>query len=108
MKSIRVLLLAILVATAGGSSAASLTAKSATPQISDDIAPSALAQIDALLQEKESRTAVQRKMDSQLIYALKMTRGQPIAIGVRTLAIDLLSQPDRRVSVDVSADVGTS
>ena len=36
-------------------------------QAGEDISPEALAQIDALIREKESRTAVQQKIDSQLI-----------------------------------------
>jgi hypothetical protein len=107
VKSIRFLLLAALVVGVGGSSSSRLTANPAPQQI-DDIAPSALAQIDALLDEKESRTPAQRKMDSQLLYAVKMTRGQPIALGVRALATDLPYQSDRRVSIDVSADVNAA
>src|SRR5215510_859912 len=46
------------------------------------ISPSALRQIEALMEEKESRTPAQKKIDSQLIYRLKQKRGQRIAPGV--------------------------
>src|SRR5215470_5944236 len=57
----------------------------ATAQQSDNISPEALAQIESLLKEKESRVGAQLKMDSQLIYELKMRRNAMIADGVRTL-----------------------
>src|SRR5262245_38193973 len=53
------------------------------------ISPEALAQIQALILEKESRTGAQQKMDSQLIYELRMRRGEMIAAGVQTLETDL-------------------
>ena len=43
--------------------------------------PVALAQIDALIAEKDSRDAAQQKIDSQLLYAQRMDAGQPIADG---------------------------
>ena len=80
-------------------------AQAARQQPVADISPEALAQIDALIQEKESRTSVQRKIDSQLIYAIKMGRGEPIASGVQTLATDLAYVTDGRLVLDVKADV---
>ena len=59
-----------------------LSGATAAPQ-DDGISPEALAQIDALIREKESRSPTQRKMDSQLIYELKMDRGQENANGLR-------------------------
>ena len=46
---------------------------------------SAAMQIEELLAEKESRTSAQRKLDSQLIYALKAKRGQRISAHVEAL-----------------------
>ena len=46
-----------------------------------DISPEALAQIDALLQEKESRSSTEQKIDSQLLYELRMQAGRPVAAG---------------------------
>jgi hypothetical protein len=73
-----------------------------------DIAPSALAQIDALLQEKDNRTPAQRKIDSQLIYGIRIGRGEPVAAGVQTLAVDLardIESDASRIVVDVTANV---
>src|SRR6185503_9465660 len=55
----------------------------------DSISPSALAQIEALMREKESRTGVALKIDSQLLYALRMQRGVAIAQGVSALETDV-------------------
>src|SRR5215510_1039122 len=51
----------------------------AAAQQGDGISADALKQIEALILEKESRTVTQKKMDSQLIYALKMWRREMIA-----------------------------
>lgn len=53
------------------------------------LSPQAAAQIQALLAEKASRTAAQKKIDSQLVYAAKMAAGQAIAQGVATLEVDI-------------------
>ncbi len=70
--------------------------------------PSAMAQVSALLQEKEARSASQQKLDSQLWYALQASRG---------LALDGLDEvyasaqaavaPDAtgQISVDITARV---
>src|SRR4051812_14318464 len=75
-----VLLAAVAVAASGAIFSGSLRKADAAPQEAD-VSPEALAQIDALIAEKESRTPRERKMDSQLIYELKMDRGQSIAEG---------------------------
>src|SRR5580765_2081291 len=58
-------------------------------QLAADISPEALAQIDALLAEKEGRTAAQTKIDSQLIYEWKMEAGQPVASDIWAVETDL-------------------
>src|SRR5688572_6275922 len=75
----------------------------ATAQL-NDISPEALAQIEALIREKESRTGVELKMDSQLIYELKMWRGDAIAQGVRTLVTDLPYNDQRKVTLDLKVN----
>jgi hypothetical protein len=70
-----------------------------------DIAPEALAQIEALIAEKESRSGPQQKLDSQLIYELKMRAGTPLAVGVQTLETDVPYAPDGHPVVDVKARV---
>src|SRR5436190_19267883 len=44
-------------------------------------------QIRALLDEKDSRTPAQQKLDSQLLYAARMRRGQDAAPGVPQLNV---------------------
>jgi hypothetical protein len=79
---------------------------SAAPQDNqNDISPEALAQIEALILEKESRTPTEKKMDSQLIYELKMDRGEAIANGVRTLETDLPITSSGKTVVDITANV---
>ena len=53
------------------------------------IADTAMRQIEALMAEKESRTPAQQRIDSQLLYAIKMDRQEPIAPGVETLEVDV-------------------
>ncbi len=72
-----------------------------------DIEPQAAAQIEALLREKESRSPVERKIDSQLLYALKMSRGQLFAAGVAMAAPDLPHDAGNRVILDVRGEVTT-
>jgi hypothetical protein len=70
-----------------------------------DISPEALAQIEALLREKESRSSLQQKIDSQLIYELKMQAGQPIASGIDALETDIPYADDGHAIVDVKARI---
>jgi subtilisin-like proprotein convertase family protein len=51
----------------------------------EELSPQAVAQMRALLAEKEARTPAQRKIGSALLYQMKMSRGEAIAAGVRTL-----------------------
>jgi Subtilase family/Carboxypeptidase regulatory-like domain len=62
-------------------------------------------QIKALDDEKESRTPAQQKIDSQLLYAGKMFRGQSIAEGIPTLEVDVGMKDDGMVIVDITAIV---
>src|SRR5439155_20126334 len=69
------------------------------------ISQNARAEIDALLQEKASWTPTQRKLESQLIHALKKNRGQPFAARASRLRMDLAVRADGRVLVDITANV---
>ena len=69
------------------------------------LSQSALDQISALLNEKASWTAAQRKMDSQLVHALKNNQGLAFAPGAPNLEMDVRKQPDGRVLVDMKARV---
>jgi hypothetical protein len=72
---------------------------------SQEISAAVFQQIQALEDEKESRTPAQRKIDSQLLYAMKMQRAQPIASGVNSLQVNVAASEQGRVVVDISASV---
>jgi hypothetical protein len=72
----------------------------------EDFSPEVLRQMQALLDEKESRTPAQQKIDSQLLYALKEDRGEPVAAGVQTLAVNVGESEQGSVVVDISGTVG--
>ena len=61
------------------------------------LSPSAMRQIQDLMQEKDNRTPAQKKLDSHLHYAVKMMRGQPISVSVSALP---------RVMNNLSIDTG--
>ncbi|MCP9494034.1 MAG: CSLREA domain-containing protein [Pyrinomonadaceae bacterium MAG19_C2-C3] len=64
-----------------------------------------LDQIAAMQQEKRSRTPEQDKLDSQLLQAVKMARGEQIADGVPTLLTDVKVDDAGRTVVDITAHV---
>ncbi len=74
-------------------------------QQDEQMSPNAAAQIDALIREKESRTGVNLKIDSQLIYHLRMSRGQRIAEDVIALETGVRVESDNRIILDVTATV---
>src|SRR5690348_13517497 len=59
----------------------------------------------SLGQEKEDRTAEQKKIDSQLLYAIYQLRGEAQAKGTPTEPIPLERDAKGRVLVDVRAVV---
>jgi Calx-beta domain/Subtilase family/Domain of unknown function (DUF4214) len=79
------------------------TAQMTEQQATRKVGPEALLQISALLDEKESRTPVQQKIDSQLLYAMKMRKGESIASGVQSLSVDLGVDDAGKVTVDITA-----
>ncbi len=66
---------------------------------------SAARQIQSLLDEKEQRTPAQQKIDSQLLYTIKMRRGETIAQGLPSLETDVAYDDDGRTVVDIRARV---
>ena len=46
------------------------------------VTPATMQQIQLLLNEKNSRTPTQRKIDSRLLQALRENRGEKMALGV--------------------------
>jgi citrate lyase gamma subunit len=57
------------------------------------------------MQEKATRSAGRKKMDSRLIYGIKMHRGEQIAEGVDKLEIKLPKNEQGEVVIDISASV---
>ncbi|HTK37513.1 MAG TPA: hypothetical protein VL325_03380, partial [Pyrinomonadaceae bacterium] len=70
-------------------------------QISDQ----AMQQIAALNQEKESRTPPQRKIDSRLLYTMRMARNEPVASGIAQMDTGLAADSKGLIAVDISANV---
>ena len=62
-------------------------------------------QINSLIQEKESRSQVQRKIDSQLLYAAKQNRGEKLTNDVTTLEVNVDADEKGFVPVDIQANV---
>src|SRR4030095_11551966 len=62
-------------------------------------------QIEALIREKESRSATQQKIDSRLLYLIKMSRGEAIADDVPTLDTGLKGAEQGFIEGHISANV---
>ena len=109
-----VILGATLVVALGAMSSGSRVAARGAQQLSSQqpdangIAPEGLAQIEALLREKETRSPAERKIDSQLLYARRMQQGLPVAPGVQRLEVQLPYAPDGHLILDVKANVNTN
>jgi hypothetical protein len=76
-------------------------------QNASSLDPAAAQQIQELLQEKESRTAVQQKLGSQLVYALKAFANQALTPSIQSLpsATESLDIRAEGVLVDMRASV---
>src|SRR6266567_4153753 len=70
-----------------------------------DISPETLQQIAALEAEKTSRTASEQKIDSQLLQAIRESRGQQMATGVQLDRANVKADDAGRVEVDISTAV---
>ena len=102
MTGVRVLGVVCLVAAGMVSSGSGVgAAQPPGDQFADPISAEALAQIEALIAEKDSRTPAQQKIDSQLLYEQKMESGQPIANGIWAVETDLPYAADGHLVVDV-------
>jgi subtilisin-like proprotein convertase family protein len=106
-----VLILGVVLAAALGAAGSRLAANPQSPSNQEPsgngIAPEGMAQIEALLREKETRSPAELKIDSQLLYASRMQQGLPVAPGVQTIEVDLPLAADGHVIVDVKANVTT-
>src|SRR3954468_3460627 len=76
-----------------------------SPAGGEQLSAGARSQIEALVREKAARSKGRRKMDSQLVYGIKMQRREPIAEGVNTLTIRMPRSADGSAIVDITADV---
>ena len=85
------------------SSNARLSAVGGQQAEDNGIQPSARAQIEALIREKETRSPAEQKIDSQLLYARRMQLGLPVAPGVQTIEVDIPYADDGHAIVDVKA-----
>lgn len=79
----------------------SLPAQSAPPPRLSD---AALAQIGALLREKSSRGSAERRIDSQLLYAIRAAEGRTPAPGVAALALEVEIDAGGRALVELRVD----
>jgi hypothetical protein len=62
-------------------------------------------QINALNQEKSSRTPAQRKIDSNVLYTLRMMDGMPAAPGAQYLETGVELDVNNNIAVDIVANV---
>ncbi|HEX6625862.1 MAG TPA: hypothetical protein VF064_19250 [Pyrinomonadaceae bacterium] len=84
--------------------AAAQTTPPAPPQSQDQkVSPEAARQIADLAREKRARTAAQKKIDTQLLYALKQKRGE--RRGVPSEPVDIKLDAHGRALVDITARV---
>ncbi len=90
----------------GGGSSVSFAQRSrnSAPPASG-ISEQAARQISSLAAEKRSRTPNQRKIDSRLLYQMKMERGEQIASGVSSIDTGLAVDSDGFIAVDITAQV---
>lgn len=81
------------------------TPNAGAPQFGSQISDHAMQQIAALDQEKESRTPLQRKIDSRLLYTMRMARNEPVANGIAQMDTGLAADAKGLIAVDISANV---
>src|SRR5262245_28807603 len=108
MKAVRIVVFVSIVAL-GMMSRGSGTVAAQQPagQLAAGIAPEALAQIEAFIAEKDARTTVQQKIDSQLLYERRMESGQALGGGLWVVETELPYAADGHVVVDVHARAGS-
>lgn len=85
-----------------------LLAVGVVPALAQDQIPAAgVAQIQALLRDKATRTPAQQKLDSQIIYNAKIASGQGLPAGLSPTFTPsaLETSSDGLIHVDIQADV---
>jgi len=98
--------LAVVSAAAPLAAAAQTTPPAPPPSQDQKVSPEAARQIADIAREKRARTAAQKKIDSQLLYALKQKRGE--TRGVPAGPVDIKLDPQGRTLVDITARVTAS
>ena len=83
------------------------TSQSTGPSV-NGISPFAAQQMNALQKEKISRTPAQQKIDSNLLYTIRMLAGQPAAPGVSYLYTGVDLDANNNIVVDMVANVTDS
>src|SRR4029077_21146585 len=73
--------------------------------LSNGISVNAARQMLALQEEKASRTPAQQKVDSNVLYTIRMMAGKPVAPGVPSLYTGVELDADNRIVVDIVANV---
>jgi uncharacterized repeat protein (TIGR01451 family) len=81
---------------------ASAARQATTP---DAVNSAATQQMQLLLQEKSSRTPAQQKIDSNILYTIRMMSGQPAAPGFQSLYTGVDLDDTNRIVVDIVANV---
>ena len=76
-----------------------------TPSTGSALHPNVVTQMQALQQEKMSRTAVQRKIDSNVLATVRMIQGVPIANGLSYLETGVMVDGANNLVVDIRANV---
>jgi len=76
-------------------------------EASAQVTPATVQDIQALLQEKQSRTPAQQKIDSRLLQAVRESRGQPMAPGVRLEPAQVNADSGGSLNVDITAIVSS-
>jgi hypothetical protein len=84
---------------------ATSSAASGRSAADDRLDPRVVEQIEALTAEKASRTPAQKKIDSDLLYEIKLGRDDPVFAEVPDLRTRVEVDRDDRVLVDIDADV---
>ena len=90
-----------LVLISGNISPANAQTPATAPKISDN----AKRQIQALQVEKNARTPVQQKIDSQLLYEMKKRRGDKLMSAVPSLKTGVDVDSSGRTTVDITAKI---
>jgi hypothetical protein len=77
----------------------------AAPTQDEKISDSALSQIRSLIAVKLARTPIQQKIDSNLLAAIRVSHGEPVAANAPAVQPDLKIDADGKVLVDIAANV---